>query len=253
MVRRINDPKQKTPNSYTWAQLVVFYLQRVEPPVLPCLQALRGGEWADAWPCDAGSLPSAELLQLLDPDPDPDPDPGPHGVNGVSRETDIAAALRGDFEAARAATAAAHAPAAAVGLGQLLCGFFGFWLDYFDLQRTGSVVSVRHGRLMALNEKVWDLDEPDAERPLIGLEDPVEVSQIFPFLHSRTSPLTRFHGLCPRASRYIPVHPVHPRTPPHAPHTRPGDAQPRPRADQPHPRHRAQRDTAGPCPPLTPP
>jgi len=67
-VRRINEPKQQTPNSYTWAQLVVFYLQRVEPPVLPCLQALRGGEWTDAWPCDADSLPSLELLQLIDPD-----------------------------------------------------------------------------------------------------------------------------------------------------------------------------------------
>ena len=63
-----------------------------------------------------------------------------------------------------------------MGLGQLLCGFFGFWLDYLDLQRTSSVVSVRHGRLMAINEKVWHLDEPDAERPLIGLEDPVEVT-----------------------------------------------------------------------------
>ena len=42
-----------------------------------------------------------------------------------------------------------------MGLGQLLCGFFGFWLDYLDLQRTSSVVSVRHGRLMAINEKVW--------------------------------------------------------------------------------------------------
>ena len=29
---------------------------------------------------------------------------------------------------------------------------------------------------MAINEKVWQLDEPDAERPLIGLEDPVEVT-----------------------------------------------------------------------------
>ena len=47
---------------------MVFYLQRVEPPVLPCLQALRGGEWTDAWPCDADSLPSLELLQLIDPD-----------------------------------------------------------------------------------------------------------------------------------------------------------------------------------------
>ena len=35
---------------------------------------------------------------------------------------------------------------------------------------------MRHGRLMAINEKVWHLDEPDAERPLIGLEDPVEVT-----------------------------------------------------------------------------
>ena len=67
-MRRINEPKQQTPNSYTWAQLVVFYLQCVEPPVLPCLQALRGGEWTDAWPCDADSLPSLELLQLIDPD-----------------------------------------------------------------------------------------------------------------------------------------------------------------------------------------
>ena len=217
-MRRINDPKQKTPNSYTWAQLVVFYLQRVEPPVLPCLQALRGGEWADAWPCDAASLPSAELLQLLDPDRN-----GVSSVNGVSRETDTAPprqpveggaraeALRGDFEAARAATAAAHAPAAVVGLGQLLCGFFGFWLDYLDLQRTSSVVSVRHGRLMALNEKVWDLDEPDAERPLIGLEDPVEVAQYPPpRVQSHASPLV------PASTVYIPVHspcvPVHPRT-----------------------------------------
>jgi DNA polymerase sigma len=222
-VRRINDPKQKTPNSYTWAQLVVFYLQRVEPPVLPCLQALRGGEWADAWPCDAASLPSAELLRLLDPDLN-----GVNSVNGVSRDTDTtpprqpvegdtrAAALRGDFQAACAATAAAHAPAAAVSLGQLLCGFFGFWLDYLDLQRTSSVVSVRHGRLMALNEKVWDLDEPDAERPLIGLEDPVEVAQ-YPPPPLRISPCARFHGLHPRASQCIRVLPRTPRTPPRLP------------------------------------
>ena len=243
-MRRINDPKQKTPNSYTWAQLVVFYLQRVEPPVLPCLQALRGGEWADAWPCDAASLPSAELLRLLDPDLN-----GVNSVNGVSRDTDTtpprqpvegdtrAAALRGDFQAACAATAAAHAPAAAVSLGQLLCGFFGFWLDYLDLQRTSSVVSVRHGRLMALNEKVWDLDEPDAERPLIGLEDPVEVAQYPPPCASPLAPAsTVYIPVHPNASAYSPVHPVHPLA---FPHTHSGDAQPWSRADQSHSRHRA--------------
>ena len=121
-------------------------------------QVLHGGEWADAWPCDATSLPSAELLQLLDSEPP-----------SVSRDTDTAphqpaeggarvAALRVDFEAARAATAAAHVPAGAVGLGQLLCGFFSFWLDYLDLQRTSSVVSVRHGRLLSLEEKVGTHD-----------------------------------------------------------------------------------------------
>ena len=54
-------------------------------------------------------------------------------------------------------------------------GFFSFWLDYFDGKRQ-TAVSVRHGRLLSLSEKVWANDEYDAERPLIGLEDPVEVA-----------------------------------------------------------------------------
>ena len=86
------------------------------------------------------------------------------------------AELRADFDAVEAATAAAHADAAGVLLGQLLPGFFSFWLDYFDGKRQTAVVSVRHGRLLSLSEKVWANDEYDAERPLIGLEDPVEVA-----------------------------------------------------------------------------
>ena len=163
-VRKINEPKAKTPNSYTWAQMVVSYLQQSEPPLLPCVQALGGGAWTDAWSSDVdGSLPSDDLMLLVE-------------TEAAARAAPRVAELRADFDAVQAATAAAHADAAGVVLGQLLPGFFSFWLDYFDGKRQTAVVSVRHGRLLGLSEKVWANDEYDAERPLIGLEDPVEVA-----------------------------------------------------------------------------
>ena len=66
-VRKINEPKAKTPNSYTWAQMVVAFLQQSEPPLLPCVQALGGGVWSDAWSGDIdGTLPSDDLLLLVE-------------------------------------------------------------------------------------------------------------------------------------------------------------------------------------------
>ena len=152
-VRKINEPKAKTPNSYTWAQMVVSYLQQSEPPLLPRVQALGGGAWTDAWSSDVdGSLPSDDLMLLVE-------------TEAAARAAPRVAELRADFDAVQAATAAAHADAAGVVLGQLLPGFFSFWLDYFDGKRQTAVVSVRHGRLLGLSEKVWANDEYDAERP----------------------------------------------------------------------------------------
>ena len=65
--------------------------------------------------------------------------------------------------------------------------------------------------------QVWHLDEPDAERPLIGLEDPVEVAQRpppSPPLHSRISPCARFHGSPPSPRTLVRrIRPYVPRLP----------------------------------------
>ena len=186
-MRRLNEPKERTPNSYTWAQLALFYLQQCEPPLLPCLHLLSGGAWSDAWRTER----LAELLLLLEPPPP------------ASAQAELAEEMRRDREAVREAAARAHRGAAGVGLGQLLVGFFGFWLEYCDGLRKTSVVSaraapappcptpldlpgprhlpcslppqVRHGRLLSLRETPF---APDAEheRPILGAADPVEPS-----------------------------------------------------------------------------
>ena len=45
--RSVNDPYRGSLSSYAWVLLTVHYLQTCEPPVLPCLQALRGKPWSD--------------------------------------------------------------------------------------------------------------------------------------------------------------------------------------------------------------
>lgn len=167
--RAINDPRASFPNSYTWCQLLIAYLQLCSPPVLPSLTSLAGGEWSDAW--------SADPLLVL-----PALDEG--GDGGGEGEPERAAhELRRDHAAVlEAAAAVAAASRTSQDVGSLLSGFFHFWADWLGEGGSGRggalaqwwVVCTRIGAPLQQADKAWPEGAAGREWHLFPIEDPVD-------------------------------------------------------------------------------
>jgi len=69
--RKINDPAAQTLSSYAYVLLVIAYLQRTTPPVLPCLQEVGRTPRAEPPPLHDASfcIDVALALRALDPGP----------------------------------------------------------------------------------------------------------------------------------------------------------------------------------------
>jgi len=145
--RCIADPYRGSPSSYAWVLLVLNYLQTTSPPVLPVLQALRGGGWG----------PTGEGMQAATHD---------------GRVFDCS--FCADVESVRGATQ--RLGVNTQGLGELLVGFFRCYAREFDFK--GGVVSVRTGGHLSKHEKGWTTKERGfrGDRHLFCIEDPFELT-----------------------------------------------------------------------------
>jgi len=146
--RCINDPYRGSPSSYAYVLLVIHYLQTVNPPVLPVLQELRGGEWSD------------DPDQMFARTPD-----------GRAFDCSFCA----DVEGVAAALQAVGTPNTA-SVGELLVGFFHRYQRDFDWPK--GVVSVRTGLYLNKQEKKWTTKEKGfrGDRHLFSIEDPFEIT-----------------------------------------------------------------------------
>ena len=124
-----------------------LHLQMTWPPVLPVLQAIRGGAWG----------PSPEAMSATTHD-------------GRSFDCSFCADilnLRSEMEAIGQNSQSS---------GELLCGFFRCYAREFDFK--GGVVSVRTGSHLSKHEKGWTTKERGfrGDRHLFCIEDPFELT-----------------------------------------------------------------------------
>jgi len=146
--RSINDPYRGSPSSYAYVLLIIHYLQTCSPPVLPNLQALRGGAWGS----------SAEEMMASTHD---------------GRCFDCS--FCNDTEGVRKALREAG-PQNMQSVGELLCNFFHRYAREFDWRK--AVVSVRSGVYLTKQEKRWTTKEKGfrGDRHLFSIEDPFELT-----------------------------------------------------------------------------
>ena len=146
--RSINEPYKGTPSSYAWVLCVIHFLQLRQPPVVPCLQTLRGGAWNDA--------PDEMVVTTKD-----------------MKQFDCSYCA--DVDAVRAAMASLPQPNKEP-LGRLLIQFFHHYSRVFDFVK--GVASVRCGRFLTKEQKRWTKKDPGlrGDRHLFCIEDPFETT-----------------------------------------------------------------------------
>ena len=127
--RSVNDPYHGSLSSYAWVLLIIHYLQTCEPPVLPCLQSLRGKPWSDN--------PEEMVVQTHD---------------GRKFDCTYYADLDGVKDGMRAL-----GPPNGESVAELLVGFFRRYTREFDFVK--SVASIRTGRYLTKIEKGWQKKE----------------------------------------------------------------------------------------------
>ena len=164
--RAVNEPRNNFPNSYAWCQLVIAYLQACAPPVLPALTSLSGGAWTDAWYED----PLALLPALEGATDDPSGD--------AEREAARVALTLDQASVIAAAAMVAAAEPAPASVGQLLLGFFRFWLAWVGGgKQSGAklwVVCTRLGAPISQAKKSWPENAVGEDYHLWPIEDPGE-------------------------------------------------------------------------------
>ena len=155
-MRGVNEPYRGSPSSYAWALMAIHHLQTRQPPVLPCLQALRGGGWS--------ADPAATLART--------PDGSEFDCSFCADSAGVRAAMallpRRNSES----------------VGDLVVGFFRRYSREFDFYE--SVASIRTGTFLGKQEKGWKAKEKNVvddegktlrrgDRHLFCVEDPFEV------------------------------------------------------------------------------
>jgi DNA polymerase sigma len=155
--RGVNEPYRGSPSSYAWALMAIHFLQTRQPPVLPCLQTLRGGGWSRD--------PSATLARTPD---------------GHEFDCSFCADVVG-VRAAMAMMPRRNTES----VGDLVVGFFRRYSREFDFYE--SVASVRSGLFLSKAEKNWKAKEKNVkdeegkvtkrgDRHLFCVEDPFEAT-----------------------------------------------------------------------------
>jgi len=144
--RSVNDPYRGSLSSYAWVLLAIHYLQTCEPPVLPCLQALRGKPWSDD--------PSKMMVQTHD---------------GRAFDCSYFSDTDGVREAMRLLL-----PVNNDTVGELLSGFFRRYTREFDFVK--GVASVRTGSFLTKKDKNWTTKEAGVRGHLFCIEDPFELT-----------------------------------------------------------------------------
>lgn len=185
--RRMNSPAEGTLSSYGYLLMLIHYLQRQEPPILPVLQTLSPS-WDGSSKCDCTpsrvwcslqsprcSLserhPEMNLPSVICKGPTEDND-GSAGRSGGKFETyfydpfgfqdpDQKLQLLSSFGARNTAS-----------VGELLIGFFEYFGLLFDASR--QVVSVRMARTLSKEEKKRESQWRMHTR--LSIEDPFEIA-----------------------------------------------------------------------------
>jgi len=137
--RKINDPYTGTLSSYAFIILLINFLQRCDPPILPCLQQIREDNlteedtafYIDGYDCYY-YYPNVEELK---------------NFGNQNKES----------------------------LGALLIGFFHLYAEELDYRN--DVVSIRTGRYLSKKEKNWTLKDGDFKtHHFLTIEDPFETT-----------------------------------------------------------------------------